>query len=84
MRVQVTLIHVCGMTGEEVGEGGGAAPALLRALPCACSVSSLPVSGGWGEELPLVPPSGSCECHLSVLQHILGMHPKKGFMAKYI
>lgn len=62
MGVQVTLVHICGMMGEEAGEHRGIASALLSALP-----HRYPLSISRDGELPSVPPSGSCECYLSGL-----------------
>lgn len=48
--VQVTLVHVCGMAGEEAGEGGGAS-ALLSALTRGSRVGGL-LAHLWGGEFP--------------------------------
>lgn len=49
--VQVTLVHVCGMTREEAGEGGDAA-ALLSALPHGSPASGFSLPTFRGGELP--------------------------------
>lgn len=74
VRVQVILVHICGMMGEEAGEHGGVASALLSALP-----HRYPLSISRDGELPPAPPSGSCECYLNDLQSTADMHFQKGF-----